>query len=100
MYVTVASLDNTTGGILGPGQGGLTLTSTGDIANAGSKLLAMQDIQLQTTSLDSQDGTVSGRNVAVNTGAEALDSTGDAIASTVALDVMTGAIANANDDVM
>lgn len=100
VHATVASLDNTAGGILGSGQGGLTLTSTGNVANAGGKLLATQDIQLQAASLGNQGGTVSGRNVTVNTGTGALDNTGGAIASTVALDATAGAITNANGGVM
>ena len=100
VHATVASLDNTAGGILGSGQGGLTLTSTGNVANAGGKLLATQDIQLQAASLGNQAGTVSGRNVTVNTGTGALDNTGGAIASSAALDATAGAITNANGGVM
>ncbi|HWV04810.1 hemagglutinin repeat-containing protein [Ralstonia sp.] len=100
VHATVASLDNTAGGILGSGQGGLTLSSTGNVANAGGKLLATQDIQLQAASLGNQGGTVSGRNVTVNTGTGALDNTGGAIASTAALDATAGAITNANGGVM
>lgn len=100
VHATVGSLDNTAGGILGSGQGGLTLTSTGNVANAGGKLLATQDIQLHAASLGNQGGTVSGRNVTVNTGTGALDNTGGAIASTAALDATAGAITNANGGVM
>ncbi|MCT7310758.1 hemagglutinin repeat-containing protein [Ralstonia sp. CHL-2022] len=100
VHATVASLDNTAGGILGSGQGGLTLTSAGNVANAGGKLLATQDIQLQAASLGNQGGTVSGRNVTVNTGTGALDNTGGAIASTAALDATAGAVTNANGGVM
>ncbi|MCO5412415.1 hemagglutinin repeat-containing protein [Ralstonia mojiangensis] len=100
VHATVASLDNTAGGILGSGQGGLTLTSTGNVANAGGKLLATQDIQLQAASLGNQAGTVSGRNVTVNTGTGALENTGGAIASTAALDTTAGDITNANGGVM
>ncbi|MGS0623435.1 hemagglutinin repeat-containing protein [Ralstonia sp. VS2407] len=100
VHATVASLDNTAGGIVGSGQGGLTLTSAGNVANAGGKLLATQDIQLQAASLGNQGGTVSGRNLTVNTGTGALDNTGGAIASTVALDATAGAITNANGGVM
>ncbi|WP_392397933.1 hemagglutinin repeat-containing protein [Ralstonia mojiangensis] len=100
VHATVASLDNTAGGIVGSGQGGLTLTSAGNVANAGGKLLATQDIQLQAASLGNQGGTVSGRNVTVDTGTGALDNTGGAIASTAALDATAGAITNANGGVM
>lgn len=100
VHATVASLDNTAGGILGSSQGGLTLTSMGNVANAGGKLLATQDMQLQAASLGNQGGTVSGRNVTVNTGTGALDNTGGAIASTAALDATAGAITNANGGVM
>ncbi len=93
---TVASLDNTVGGILGSTQGSLTLTSAGNVANAGGKLLATQDIQLHAGSLGNQGGTVSGRNVTVNTGTGALDNTGGAIASTAALNTNAGALNNTN----
>ncbi len=93
---TVASLDNTAGGIVGSTQGNLTLTSTGNVANAGGKLLATQDLQLQAGSLGNQAGTVSGRNVTVNTGTGALDNTGGAIASTAALNTTAGALTNTN----
>ncbi|MGR0116379.1 hemagglutinin repeat-containing protein [Ralstonia pseudosolanacearum] len=96
VHATVASLDNTAGGIVGSTQGNLTLTSTGNVANAGGKLLATQDIQLQAASLGNQAGTVSGRNVTVNTGTGALDNTGGAIASTAALNTTAGALANTN----
>lgn len=100
VHATVASLDNTAGGILGSGQGGLTLTSTGNVANAGGKLLATQDIQLQAASLGNQAGTVSGRNVTVKTGTGALDNTGGAIAAAATVDATAGAITNANGGVM
>ncbi|MGA4222305.1 hemagglutinin repeat-containing protein [Ralstonia nicotianae] len=93
---TVASLDNTVGGILGSTQGSLTLTSAGNVANAGGKLLATQDIQLHAGSLGNQGGTVSGRSVTVNTGTGALDNTGGAIASTAALNTNAGALNNTN----
>uniref|UniRef100_A0A0S4VNB7 Putative hemagglutinin-related protein n=1 Tax=Ralstonia solanacearum TaxID=305 RepID=A0A0S4VNB7_RALSL len=96
VHATVASLDNTAGGIVGSTQGNLTLTSAGNVANAGGKLLATQDIQLQAGSLGNQAGTVSGRNVTVNTGTGALDNTGGAIASTAALDTTAGALTNTN----
>jgi len=96
VHATVASLDNTTGGIVGSTQGNLTLTSTGYVANAGGKLLATQDIQFQAGSLGNQAGTVSGRKVTVNTGTGALDNTGGAIASTAALNTTAGALTNTN----
>ena len=96
VHATVASLDNTVGGIVGSTQGNLTLTSTGNVANAGGKLLATQDIQLRAGSLGNQAGTVSGRNVTVDTGTGALDNTGGAIASTAALNTTAGALTNTN----
>ncbi|WP_296227080.1 hemagglutinin repeat-containing protein [Ralstonia sp. UBA689] len=96
VHATVASLDNTAGGIVGSTQGNLTLTSAGNVANAGGKLLATQDIQLQAGSLGNQAGTVSGRNVTVNTGTGALDNTGGAIASTAALNTTAGVLTNTN----
>ncbi len=96
VHATVASLDNTAGGIVGSTQGNLALTSTGNVANAGGKLLATQDLQLQAGSLGNQAGTVSGRNVTLNTGTGALDNTGGAIASTAALNTTAGALTNTN----
>ncbi|WP_275760543.1 hemagglutinin repeat-containing protein [Ralstonia pseudosolanacearum] len=96
VHATIASLDNTAGGIVGSTQGNLTLTSAGNVANAGGKLLATQDIQLQAGSLGNQAGTVSGRNVTVNTGTGALDNTDGAIASTAALNTTAGALTNTN----
>ncbi|OAI75383.1 hemagglutinin, partial [Ralstonia solanacearum] len=96
LNATVASLDNTAGGILGSSGGNLTLTSAGDVANAGGKLLAAQDIALSAASLGNQAGTVAGRNVTVNTGTGALDNTGGAIAAAAALDASAGTLTNAN----
>ncbi|MCK4145070.1 filamentous hemagglutinin N-terminal domain-containing protein, partial [Ralstonia pseudosolanacearum] len=96
LNATVASLDNTVGGVLGSSGGNLTVTSAGSVANAGGKLLAAQDIALSAASLGNQAGTVAGRNVAVNTGTGALDNTGGAIAAAAALDATAGAVTNAN----
>ncbi|MGC5953776.1 hemagglutinin repeat-containing protein [Ralstonia pseudosolanacearum] len=96
LNATVASLDNTAGGVLGSSGGNLTVTSAGSVANAGGKLLAAQDIALSAASLGNQAGTVAGRNVAVNTGTGALDNTGGAIAAAAALDATAGAVTNAN----
>ncbi|WP_247664421.1 hemagglutinin repeat-containing protein [Ralstonia pseudosolanacearum] len=96
LSATVASLDNTAGGILGSSGGNLTVTSAGTVANASGKLLAAQDIALSAASLGNQAGTVAGRNVTVNTGTGALDNTGGAIAAAAALDVSAGALTNAN----
>ncbi|MDN3366273.1 hemagglutinin repeat-containing protein [Ralstonia pseudosolanacearum] len=96
LNATVASLDNTAGGVLGSSGGNLTVTSAGSVANAGGKLLAAQDIALSAASLGNQAGTVAGRNVTVNTGTGALDNTGGAIAASAALDATAGAVTNAN----
>ncbi|MGA4353117.1 hemagglutinin repeat-containing protein, partial [Ralstonia nicotianae] len=96
LNATVASLDNTVGGVLGSSGGNLTVTSAGSVANAGGKLLAAQDIALSAASLGNQAGTVAGRNVTVNTGTGALDNTGGAIAAAAALDTTAGALTNAN----
>ncbi len=96
LNATVASLDNTVGGVLGSSGGNLTVTSAGSVANAGGKLLAAQDIALSAASLGNQSGTVAGRNVTVNTGTGALDNTGGAIAAAAALDATAGAVTNAN----
>ncbi|WP_459204222.1 hemagglutinin repeat-containing protein (plasmid) [Ralstonia pseudosolanacearum] len=96
LNATVASLDNTAGGILGSSGGNLTLSSAGNVDNAGGKLLAAQDIALSAASLGNQAGTVAGRNVTVNTGTGALDNTGGAIAASAALDATAGALTNAN----
>ncbi|NKA67728.1 hemagglutinin [Ralstonia solanacearum] len=96
LNATVASLDNTAGGVLGSSGGNLTVTSAGTVANAGGKLLAAQDIALSAASLGNQSGTVAGRNVTVNTGTGALDNTGGAIAAAAALDATAGAVTNAN----
>ncbi|WP_275795180.1 hemagglutinin repeat-containing protein [Ralstonia syzygii] len=96
LNATVASLDNTAGGVLGSSGGNLTVTSAGSVANAGGKLLAAQDIALSAASLGNQAGTVAGRNVTVNTGTGALDNTGGAIAAAAALDATAGAVTNAN----
>ncbi|WP_412548860.1 hemagglutinin repeat-containing protein [Ralstonia pseudosolanacearum] len=96
LNATVASLDNTVGGVLGSSGGNLTVTSAGSVANAGGKLLAAQDIALSAASLGNQSGTVAGRNVTVNTGTGALDNTGGAIAASAALDATAGAVTNAN----
>ncbi len=96
LNATVASLDNTAGGVLGSSGGNLTVTSAGAVANAGGKLLAAQDIALLAASLGNQAGTVAGRNVTVNTGTGALDNTGGAIAAAAALDATAGAVTNAS----
>ncbi|MCL9850863.1 hemagglutinin repeat-containing protein (plasmid) [Ralstonia solanacearum P673] len=96
LNATVASLDNTAGGVLGSSGGNLTVTSVGDVANAGGKLLAAQDIALSAANLGNQAGTVAGRNVTVSTGTGALDNTVGAIAASAALDATAGAITNAN----
>ncbi|AXV88392.1 hemagglutinin repeat-containing protein [Ralstonia solanacearum] len=96
LNATVASLDNTAGGVLGSSGGNLTVTSAGAVANAGGKLLAAQDIALSAASLGNQAGTVAGRNVTLNTGTGALDNTGGAIAASAALDATAGAVTNAN----
>ncbi|MGR0115191.1 hemagglutinin repeat-containing protein [Ralstonia pseudosolanacearum] len=96
LNATVASLDNTAGGVLGSSGGNLTVTSAGSVANAGGKLLAVQDIALSAASLGNQAGTVAGRNVTVNTGTGAIDNTGGAIAAAAALDATAGAVTNAN----
>nr|WP_249215132.1 hemagglutinin repeat-containing protein [Ralstonia nicotianae] len=96
LNATVASLDNTAGGVLGSSGGNLTVTSAGAVANASGKLLAAQDIALSAASLGNQSGTVAGRNVTINTGTGALDNTGGAIAAAAALDATAGAVTNAN----
>ncbi|ARU23365.1 hypothetical protein RSSE_c2972 [Ralstonia solanacearum] len=96
LNATVASLDNTVGGVLGSSGGNLTVSSAGNVANASGKLLAAQDIALSAASLGNQAGTVAGRNVTVNTGTGALDNTGGAIAAAAALDATAGAVTNAN----
>ncbi|MDO3518013.1 filamentous hemagglutinin N-terminal domain-containing protein [Ralstonia solanacearum] len=96
LNATVASLDNTAGGVLGSSGGNLTVTSAGTVANAGGKLLAAQDIALSAASLGNQAGTVAGRNVTVNTGTGAMDNIGGAIAAAAALDATAGAVTNAN----
>ncbi|WP_405125095.1 hemagglutinin repeat-containing protein [Ralstonia pseudosolanacearum] len=96
LNATVASLDNTAGGVLGSSGGNLTVTSAGTVANASGKLLAAQDIALSAASLGNQAGTVAGRNVTVNTGTGAIDNTGGAIAAAAALDATAGAVTNAN----
>ncbi|WP_240435854.1 hemagglutinin repeat-containing protein [Ralstonia solanacearum] len=96
LNATVASLDNTAGGVLGSSGGNLTVTSAGAVANAGGKLLAAQDIALSAARLGNQAGTVAGRNVTVNTGTGALDNTGGAIAAAAALDATAGAVTNAS----
>ncbi|MCK4144278.1 filamentous hemagglutinin N-terminal domain-containing protein, partial [Ralstonia pseudosolanacearum] len=96
LNATVASLDNTVGGVLGSSGGNLTVTSAGNVTNASGKLLAAQDIALSAASLGNQAGTVAGRNVTVNTGTGALDNTGGAIAAAAALDTTAGALTNAN----
>ncbi|BEU62383.1 hypothetical protein MAFF301524_21830 [Ralstonia pseudosolanacearum] len=96
LNATVASLDNTVGGVLGSSGGNLTVTSAGTVANAGGKLLAAQDIALSAASLGNQAGTVAGRNVTVNTGTGAMDNIGGAIAAAAALDATAGAVTNAN----
>ncbi|MGA4102308.1 filamentous hemagglutinin N-terminal domain-containing protein, partial [Ralstonia nicotianae] len=96
LNATVASLDNTAGGVLGSSGGNLTVTSAGSVANAGGKLLAAQDIALSAASLGNQAGTVAGRNVTVNTGTGAMDNIGGAIAAAAALDATAGAVTNAN----
>ncbi|NKA68972.1 hemagglutinin [Ralstonia solanacearum] len=96
LNATVASLDNTAGGVLGSSGGNLTVTSASNVANAGGKLLAAQDIALSAASLGNQSGTVAGRNVTVNAGTGALDNTGGAIAAAAGLDATAGAVTNAN----
>ncbi|WP_086005427.1 hemagglutinin repeat-containing protein [Ralstonia pseudosolanacearum] len=96
LNATVASLDNTVGGVLGSSGGNLTVTSAGNVTNASGKLLAAQDIALSAASLGNQSGTVAGRNVTVNAGTGALDNTGGAIAAAAALDATAGAVTNAN----
>ncbi|MGC5831082.1 hemagglutinin repeat-containing protein [Ralstonia pseudosolanacearum] len=96
LNATVASLDNTVGGVLGSSGGNLTVTSAGNVTNASGKLLAAQDIALSAASLGNQAGTVAGRNVTVNTGTGALDNTGGAIAASAALDATAGAVTNVN----
>ncbi|WP_425219429.1 hemagglutinin repeat-containing protein [Ralstonia solanacearum] len=93
---TVASLDNTAGGVFGSSGGNLTLGSAGAVANAGGKLLAAQDIALTAASLGNQAGTVAGRNVTLNTGSGALNNTGGAIAAAAALDATAGTLTNAD----
>ncbi|MGA4212398.1 hemagglutinin repeat-containing protein [Ralstonia nicotianae] len=96
LNATVASLDNTVGGVLGSSGGNLTVTSAGNVINASGKLLAAQDIALSAASLGNQAGTVAGRNVTVNTGTGAMDNIGGAIAAAAALDATAGAVTNAN----
>ncbi|RAA07445.1 hemagglutinin repeat-containing protein, partial [Ralstonia pseudosolanacearum] len=96
LNATVASLDNTAGGVLGSSGGNLTVTSAGNVTNASGKLLAAQDIALSAASLGNQSGTVAGRNVTVNTGTGALDNTSGAIAAAAGLDATAGAVTNAN----
>ncbi|QMT13702.1 hemagglutinin repeat-containing protein (plasmid) [Ralstonia solanacearum] len=96
LNATVASLDNTAGGVLGSSGGNLTVTSAGNVTNASGKLLAAQDIALSAASLGNQSGTVAGRNVTVNAGTGALDNTGGAIAAAAGLDATAGAVTNAN----
>ncbi|WP_425895231.1 hemagglutinin repeat-containing protein [Ralstonia pseudosolanacearum] len=96
LNATVASIDNTAGGVLGSSGGNLTVTSAGNVTNASGKLLAAQDIALSAASLGNQSGTVAGRNVTVNAGTGALDNTGGAIAAAAALDTTAGALTNAN----
>ncbi|GCB03497.1 hemagglutinin repeat-containing protein [Ralstonia sp. SET104] len=89
----VASLDNTAG-VLGSSAGALNINSAGDVANAGGKLLAAQDVSIAAASLGNQGGTVSGKNVALNTSTGALDNTDGTVSASGTLGLTAGTLTN------
>ena len=91
--ITAGSLDNTSGE-LGSNAGDLTVNSTGDIANANGKLIAAQDANISGASLGNQAGTVSARNLTLNTGTGALDNTSGTISATGTANVTAGHLVN------
>ncbi|MFX3581617.1 hemagglutinin, partial [Ralstonia mannitolilytica] len=91
--ITAGSLDNTSGE-LGSNAGNLTVTSSGDIANANGKLIAGQDANISGTSLGNQAGTVSARNLTLNTGTGALDNTSGTISAIGTANITAGHLVN------
>nr|CUV28161.1 putative hemagglutinin-related protein [Ralstonia solanacearum] len=91
--ITAGSLDNTSGE-LGSNAGNLTVTSTGDIANANGKLIAAQDANISGTSLGNQAGTVSARNLTLNTGTGMMDNTSGTVSATGTANVTAGHLVN------
>ncbi len=86
-------MDNSAGTI-GSQTGHLNVNSSGAIANAGGKLVAAQDATLNATSLGNQAGTVSARNLSLNTGTGTVDNTGGTVSAAGTAAIGAGALVN------
>ncbi|MFD2423470.1 hemagglutinin repeat-containing protein [Ralstonia solanacearum] len=91
--VTAGSVDNGAGTI-GSQAGSLNVKSTGAIASAGGKLIAAQDASLAGTGLGNQGGTVSARNLSINTGTGGIDNTGGTVSAAGTAAIGAGALVN------
>ncbi|MCA1538167.1 hypothetical protein I6F21_37445, partial [Bradyrhizobium sp. NBAIM03] len=87
------SVDNT-GGALGSSGNNLVINSTGNIASAYGKLIAGQDATLNAASLGNQAGTISARNLTVNTGSGAVDNTSGTVSASGVANVTAGSLVN------
>ncbi|WP_426188212.1 hemagglutinin repeat-containing protein [Ralstonia pseudosolanacearum] len=93
MQANVGRLDNT-GGALGSQTASLNVTSTGAIDNAGGKLVAAQGATLSAASLGNQAGTISARNLSLNTGTGAIDNTKGTVSAAGTATVNAGSLIN------
>ncbi|WP_328515034.1 hypothetical protein [Ralstonia pseudosolanacearum] len=93
MTLKVSRLDNTSG-VLGSQTAGLHLDSTGDVINAGGKLIAAQDATFNAASLNNQGGAVSARGLSIHTGSGTLDNTRGAVSASGAATIQAGNLVN------
>ncbi len=70
------------------------MTSAGAIENAGGKLVAAQDATLNAASLGNQAGTISARNLSLNTGTGAIDNTKGTVSAAGTATVDAGSLIN------
>ncbi|MFV8633120.1 hemagglutinin repeat-containing protein [Ralstonia pseudosolanacearum] len=89
----VGRLDNTSGA-LGSQTASLKLDSTGDVVNAGGKLVAAQDASIAAASLNSQGGMVSARNLRLDARGGTIDNTKGTVSAAGTATVDAGSLIN------